>query len=102
MMEILSAVEFFERVGDPETWRPLNEGTKPEGVAWFGCVLSIGRDVTGVYRAVTAGKAKGMVHRHVSDAYEGIPFTECRVRRAPQYDGVEFKSGTAPQWIDAP
>ncbi len=76
--------------------------TTCEGVAWFGCVLSIGNDVTGVYRATSAGAAKAKVHRHVSDAYEGIPFTECRVRRAPQYDDVEFKSGIAPQWIGTP
>ena len=63
--------------------------------AWVGCVPSIGSDILAVYNAETAGQARGKLHRHVSDVFEGIAFTDCKIRRAPEFDGVAFVDGTS-------
>jgi hypothetical protein len=53
----------------------------------------------GIFKATTRAKAKAKAFVHIGDVFENVKFGELRVIRAPEFDGVEFRDGTSPDYI---
>ena len=71
--------------------------------AWRCWVPSIGGDPEvrcAVVRADTAGKARYRTFLQAGDSWPDLSITEIRVRRAPEYDGMTFRSGIMPEYVE--
>jgi hypothetical protein len=54
----------------------------------------------GIYRAASVGKARYQCWRGAREAGFRLGFGDIRVKRAPEFDGLSFRSGTMPQYIN--
>ena len=71
-----------------------------DGRVFAGWIPRIGegREMTGLYRAHSAGQAKAACLAHAREAGYDVRLPDVRVRREPAYDAVNFRVGISLEY----
>ncbi len=66
---------------------------------WVPCIGGDPVVQCGIIMAESAGKARYKSFLNYSDCYRDAKITDVRVRRAPRFDNVDFRSGIMPEFV---